>query len=180
MSEVTRRLDIIVQSLNSITHRQDQILSGQQQLTKTVLHLMEQLNADTVDKQALKEQIARLRQSQAELHGAQTANKPQVQGMGVEPVIFSAKEPLMADQVSPEMQTLIDQVTATVGEEKSATVLLNNLVPQIQAVAGNKAATLKLAADLKASMDDLAGAVTANSPVVSVTPAAPTGPAGGP
>lgn len=62
---------------------------------------------------------------------------------------------------SPEMTALEAQVTATDGVIDSAVTLLTGLVPLIEAAAGDKAASLALAADLKAKTDGLAAAVAA-------------------
>lgn len=66
--------------------------------------------------------------------------------------------------VSPEVQALEDQVAATDGVIDSAVALLEGLVTILQNVAGDKAATLQVAADLKTRTDALAAAVAAVPP----------------
>ena len=66
--------------------------------------------------------------------------------------------------MSPEMQALQDAVTAEDNVIASAITLLNGLSGQIAATAGDKAASLALAADVAAQSTALSDAVVANTP----------------
>lgn len=66
--------------------------------------------------------------------------------------------------VSTEVQALIDTVTAEDTVIDSAIALIAGLAAAMVNVAGDKAATLALATDVKAKSDALAAAVVAGTP----------------
>ena len=66
--------------------------------------------------------------------------------------------------MSAEMDALATQAKANEDAEASAVTLLNSLSAQVAATAGDKAASLQLAADLKSSADTLGAAIVANTP----------------
>lgn len=66
--------------------------------------------------------------------------------------------------MSAEMDALKAQVTATDGVIDSAVTFINGLSVQIADAAGDKAASLALAADLKAKADSLAAAINTPAP----------------
>jgi uncharacterized coiled-coil protein SlyX len=69
--------------------------------------------------------------------------------------------------VSKQLQTLIDQVTATVGINKSAVAAIEGLSQQVNDLAasgGTPQQFLDLAAQMKASADALAAAIPQNQP----------------
>lgn len=66
--------------------------------------------------------------------------------------------------MSKEMDDLVTEVAAAVGVEDSATTFLTGLVPILQDVAGDKAKTLAVAADIKSHNDALAAALASNQP----------------
>jgi hypothetical protein len=61
------------------------------------------------------------------------------------------------------MDALAAQVAKNTDAEASAIVVLNDLAGRIAAVAGDKPATLALAATLKSSADALSAAIVANT-----------------
>ena len=67
-----------------------------------------------------------------------------------------------------------DALVATIAAEDtvidSAVTLLNGLAPIVAAAAGDKAASLAVAADIKAKSDALAAAVAANTPAAPPAP----------
>lgn len=71
----------------------------------------------------------------------------------------------------PEIDALSTQVDSTVGVEASAVTLLSGISTLVANAAGDRAASLALAAKLKASSDALAAAVASNQPPAP-TPAA--------
>lgn len=68
------------------------------------------------------------------------------------------------DKMSQQIDNLTAQVEATKTVEQSAITLLNGLSAQIAALKEDPAALQKLADDLKAKGQELADAVTANTP----------------
>lgn len=64
----------------------------------------------------------------------------------------------------PELDALTAEVTRNKDVDDSAVALINGIAAQLTAVAGDKAATLALADSLRASSDNLAAAVSANTP----------------
>jgi len=66
--------------------------------------------------------------------------------------------------MSAEMDALATQAKANEDAEASAVALLTSLSAQVAATAGDKAASLQLAADLKSSADALGAAIVANTP----------------
>lgn len=72
--------------------------------------------------------------------------------------------------MGPELQALVDQVTATAGAEASAVVAINGLAAQIAKLAsqgGTPQQFTDLANQLKAATDPLAAAVAANPTTAS-------------
>lgn len=70
--------------------------------------------------------------------------------------------------VSPDLQQLVDQVTASTSVETSAVALINGFAARLQAVidaGGSPQQFQDLATSLKSSADALAAAITANTPV---------------
>ena len=65
---------------------------------------------------------------------------------------------------SPEFDALAAQAKANTDAEAAAVTLLNDLAGRITAAAGDKAASLQLATDLKASADALGAAIVADTP----------------
>lgn len=66
--------------------------------------------------------------------------------------------------MSVELDALTVQVAANTTVEESAVTLLNGLAAQIQALKNDPVALQALATSLKGSGDDLAAAITANTP----------------
>lgn len=66
--------------------------------------------------------------------------------------------------MSAEFDALAAQAKSNEDAEASAVALLNSLSGLVAAAAGDKAASLQLAADLKTSADALGAAVVANTP----------------
>lgn len=73
---------------------------------------------------------------------------------------------LMEVPMSKEMDDLEAQVTAITTAEQSAVALIKGLADQIAAAGTDKAKLAALTASLRTDADDLAAAVTANTPVV--------------
>lgn len=65
---------------------------------------------------------------------------------------------------TPEVDALVAQVAATDGVIDSTIAFIQGLIPILQSVAGNKAATLQVAADLQTKTQALADAVAAVPP----------------
>jgi hypothetical protein len=65
---------------------------------------------------------------------------------------------------TPDVDALVAQVAATNGVIESVIVFLNGIVPLLESVAGNKAATLAVTEDIRVHTDALAAAVAAVPP----------------
>ena len=65
--------------------------------------------------------------------------------------------------MSQEMDALAAQAKANTDAESAAVNLLNDLAGRVAATAGDKAASLQLAADLKTSADALGAAIVADT-----------------
>lgn len=76
--------------------------------------------------------------------------------------VTELRETLMANSV--EMQRLTDEVAQTKTIAKSAVTLLGGLSQQIRDTAGDREAALTLANELDSSNEELAAAITANTP----------------
>lgn len=82
------------------------------------------------------------------------------------------------EHMSGEMDVLTAEVTRSTSVDESAITLLNSLSAQLASIANDPAAVLALSAELKSNSDNLAAAITANTPNKSniMTPAPPEPP----